>query len=171
MNSLNNGMVVVPILTPYGTQLVPMSVNQLLGSGMGAQMTGTDMNSLTQTFQQQQAANLRNIQAIQSQLRSLQTNQNPIVSSILQQAQAAQLNATAQKAQFGLDSHKMEMDKITAKLDQTKVKNTNSNKKDLGAIGDLRPMYRSSSRGQSSGFSSGNTSESDSGTSRNSTSP
>jgi hypothetical protein len=48
MNSLNNGMVVVPILTPYGTQLVPMSVNQLLGSGMGAQMTGTDMNSLTQ---------------------------------------------------------------------------------------------------------------------------
>jgi len=62
MNSLNNGMVVVPILTPYGTQLVPMSVNQLLGSGMGAQMTGTDMSSLTQTFQQQQVANLRNIQ-------------------------------------------------------------------------------------------------------------
>lgn len=99
-------MVVVPILTPYGTQLVPMSVNQLLGSGMGARMNGTDMNSLTQSFQQQQAANLRNIQAIQSQLRSLQTNQNPIVSSILQQAQAAQLNATAQKAQFGLDSQK-----------------------------------------------------------------
>lgn len=172
MNSLNNGMVVVPILTPYGTQLVPMSVNQLLGSGMGGQINGTDMNSLTQTFQQQQAANLRNIQAIQSQLRSLQTNQNPIVSSILQQAQAAQLNATAQKAQFGLDSHKMEMDKITAKLDQTKIKNANPNKKDLGAIGDLRPMYRSSSRSaQSSGFSSGNTSESDSGASRNSTSP
>jgi len=62
MNSLNNGMVVVPILTPYGTQLVPMSVNQLLGSGMGARMNGTDMNSLTQSFQQQQAANLRNIQ-------------------------------------------------------------------------------------------------------------
>ena len=62
MNSLNNGMVVVPILTPYGTQLVPMSVNQLLGSGMGGQINGTDMNSLTQTFQQQQAANLRNIQ-------------------------------------------------------------------------------------------------------------
>ncbi|CBY32358.1 unnamed protein product [Oikopleura dioica] len=171
MNSLNNGMVVVPILTPYGTQLVPMSVNQLLGSGMGARMNGTDMNSLTQSFQQQQAANLRNIQAIQSQLRSLQTNQNPIVSSILQQAQAAQLNATAQKAQFGLDSQKMEMDKITAKLDQTKIKSSDSNKKGLGAIGDLRPMYRSSSRGQSSGFSSGNTSESDSGTSRNSTSP
>ncbi|CAG5108691.1 Oidioi.mRNA.OKI2018_I69.chr1.g3910.t2.cds [Oikopleura dioica] len=171
MNSLNNGMVVVPILTPYGTQLVPMSVNQLLGSGMGNQMPSADLNSLTQTFQQQQAANLRNIQAIQSQLRSFQSNQNPIVSSILQQAQAAQLNATAQKAQFGHDSHKMEMDKITAKLDATKLQKSSSSKKDLGAIGDLRPMYRSTSRGQSSGFSSGNTSESDSGHSRNSISP
>lgn len=165
MNNVN-GMIVIPVLTPYGTQLVPMPMNQLMANGLGNNLDVNQLQALQQQAATQQAnamfnnlGGIRNMQAIQNQLRNLQNNQNPIVSSILQQAQQqAQILRNHQKltAQTAVQNAQPEK----AAVAPEKVK-----KNELGAIGDLRPMYRSQSRGQSSGFSSGNASESDSGSS------
>jgi hypothetical protein len=165
MNNVN-GMIVIPVLTPYGTQLVPMPMNQLMANGLGDNL---GVNQLA--LQQQAAAGLtqqanmsmlnnvagiRNMQTIQNQLRNLQNTQNPIVSSILQQQ--AQILRNHQKLTAQNVAANAKPEKAAPVPEKVK-------KNDLGAIGDLRPMYRSQSRGQSSGFSSGNNSESDSGSS------
>jgi hypothetical protein len=86
--SNNNQMIVIPILTPYGTQLVPMPMNQILANGnVNGMDAATSLNNLA--LQQQTAllnnvSGARNIQQLQNQMRNLQMSQNPIVSSILQ---------------------------------------------------------------------------------------
>lgn len=158
MNNVN-GMIVIPIMTPYGTQLVPMPMNQLMASGLG-----DNLGNLAMQQQQAQQANamlnnvagIRNMQTIQNQLRNLQNTQNPIVSSILQQQ--AQIIRQHQKLTASQTANQKAANQAANQIAEKK-------KNDLGAIGDLRPMYRSQSRGQSSGFSSENASESDSGSS------
>lgn len=177
-----NGMIVVPIMTPYGTQMVPMTMAQLMSGGMvgGQNDALSNLQQLQQltNFQQQAQAqqllggnnnnnnnnqnmrNMNNMQAnlMQSQMRAMQNAQNPIASSILQQqAQILRNHQKTQSAAFAAVAAANQ--KAVAEL----TSDTSGKKNGLGAIGDFRPMNRSASRGQSSGFSSGNASESDSG--------
>lgn len=177
-----NGMIVIPVLTPYGTQLVPMPMSQLMGQLSGQNGLGDNLGNLAmqqqlqsqmqqqlqsqQSMQQQSTqqanamlnnvAGMRNMQTIQNQLRNLQNSQNPIVSSILQQQ--AQILRNHQKL---VTSQTAVANKKAEQLDTMPEPNKNK----LGAIGDLRPMYRSQSRGQSSGFSSDGASDSGSSSS------
>jgi hypothetical protein len=174
MNNVN-GMIAIPVLTPYGTQWVPMPMNQLMsnglnGTGLSDNLGQGGLNQLAQL--QQQAATqqaVRNMQTLnmQNQLRNFQNTQNPIVSSILQQQAQILRNHQKLTAQnvAGQKTGQVEMQKVIEAEKAVAEKLGKSSKKSLGAIGDLRPMYRSQSRGQSSGFSSGNASESDSGSS------
>jgi len=172
-------MIVLPVLTPYGTQLVPMSMSQLLANPglLGDNMS--QIAQLSQIAQQQSSGNLQQLQRMQAALlgqnlnqsqklsQNLQNSQNPIVSSLLQQQ--AQLLRNHQK----LSQNQMapqsvpKIDQLSKGVNDLTLKNqsSKSEKKNLGAIGDFRPVYRSQSRGQSSGFSSGNNSESDSASS------
>jgi hypothetical protein len=185
-NVMNNQMIVLPVMTPYGTQLVPMSMSQLLANQglLGDNMS--NLAQLTQLAQQQMTSqnastgNMQQLQRMQAALLSqnlnqsqkfgqnLQTSQNPIVSSILQQQ--AQILRNHQKiSQNQLGSQNVpKIDQLSKSVNDMTLGNQTTKKaekKNLGAIGDLRPVYRSQSRGQSSGFSSGNNSESDSASS------
>jgi len=185
-NVMNNQMIVLPVMTPYGTQLVPMSMSQLLANQglLGDNMS--NLAQLTQLAQQQMTSqnastgNMQQLQRMQAALLSqnlnqsqkfgqnLQTSQNPIVSSILQQQ--AQILRNHQKiSQNQLGSQNVpKVDQLSKSVNDMTLGNQTTKKtekKNLGAIGDFRPVYRSQSRGQSSGFSSGNNSESDSASS------
>ena len=88
MNPIN-GMVMVPVMTPYGTQLIPMTMDQVMSQYGGNQShqhtAGNAKNqqqqqTATQQQQQQQSAQLQQ----QQQLQQLRMQQQL-------QAQAAQM--------------------------------------------------------------------------------
>lgn len=185
MNPIN-GMVMVPVMTPYGTQLIPMTMEQVMSQYGGNQQLPNNKHSSQQQQQQhqQQQAHQQNTHLqqqhqlqqmrMQQQLQAAQllksqqtmntfglgTQQsaagNPIVNSILQQ-----------QAQLILNQQKLDEVKKLAKATKAAIKQnkaaingsvgTSSGKGCYGTIGDLR--YRS---GTSSGFSSGSTDPSDS---------
>ena len=143
-------------------------MNQLMANGLGNNLDVNQQLALQQQAAQQAATqqanamlsnlggirNMQTMQNMQNQLRNLQNTQNPIVSSILQQ-----------QAQILRQHQKLTAQNAVQKPEKAGGAAEKVKKNELGAIGDLRPMYRSQSRGQSSGFSSGNASESDSGSS------
>ena len=143
-----------------GDNLGNLAMQQQLQSQMQQQLQ-SQQSMQQQSTQQANAmlnnvAGMRNMQTIQNQLRNLQNSQNPIVSSILQQQ--AQILRNHQKL---VTSQTAVANKKAEQLDTMPEPNKNK----LGAIGDLRPMYRSQSRGQSSGFSSDGASDSGSSSS------
>ena len=121
-----------------------------------------------QQLQRMQAALLgQNLNQSQKLSQNLQNSQNPIVSSLLQQqAQLLRNHQKLSQTQMAPQSVP-KIDQLSKGVNDLTLKNqsSKSEKKNLGAIGDFRPVYRSQSRGQSSGFSSGNNSESDSASS------
>jgi len=183
MNPIN-GMVMVPVMTPYGTQLIPMTMDQVMSQYGGNQQQQASANAKSghqqqpqqqqaTQLQQQQLQQLRMQQQLQAQAAQMLKNQqamasygmanqqpqnsgNSIVNSILQQ-----------QAQLILNQQKLDEVKKLAKATKAAIKQNkaalggsiggSSVKGGYGTIGDLR--YRS---GTSSGFSSGSTDPSDS---------
>lgn len=177
MNGMN-GMVMVPVITPYGTQLMPMAMNQLMAMNNQTATQQPKKNSVT-AAQQHQAA--------QQQLQQLQLQQQlQVQAQLIQKQQNALLGQTAgnnaannntivnsilqQQAQLLLNQQKLDEVKKLAKAAKMAAKSGSKSgsssgassvgsKGCLGTIGDLRSKYRS---GTSSGFSSGSTDPSDS---------
>jgi len=174
----------VPVMTPYGTQLIPMTMDQVMSQYGGNQQQQAAANAKSghqqqpqqqqaNQLQQQQLQQLRMQQQLQAQAAQMLKNQqamasygmanqqpqnsgNSIVNSILQQ-----------QAQLILNQQKLDEVKKLAKATKAAIKQNkaalggsiggSSVKGGYGTIGDLR--YRS---GTSSGFSSGSTDPSDS---------
>lgn len=174
----------VPVMTPYGTQLIPMTMDQVMSQYGGNQQQQAAANAKSghqqqpqqqqaTQLQQQQLQQLRMQQQLQAQAAQMLKNQqamasygmanqqpqnsgNSIVNSILQQ-----------QAQLILNQQKLDEVKKLAKATKAAIKQNkaalggsiggSSVKGGYGTIGDLR--YRS---GTSSGFSSGSTDPSDS---------
>ena len=89
MNPIN-GMVMVPIMTPYGTQLLPMTMNQILTQyGVGNnQATGKNAHANAQAnanMAQQQLNQLQLQQQLQVQAALLAKNQQNLVNFGLNQ--------------------------------------------------------------------------------------
>ena len=89
MNPIN-GMVMVPIMTPYGTQLLPMTMNQILTQyGVGNnQATGKNAHANVQAnanMAQQQLNQLQLQQQLQVQAALLAKNQQNLVNFGLNQ--------------------------------------------------------------------------------------
>jgi hypothetical protein len=187
---MNNGMIVLPILTPYGTQLVPMPIDQLINNNSGNLANLAMLQSANMLGNQTMLPNSNSIQsqlnanaAAAAQLNALRTLNaaaanhaaaNPTSASLTlenilkQQAinQATNQATEAAKAKASLQR------KVSAQMLNTKTQSTSSGSSpstsgksspnNLGTIGDLRPLFRSGNRSTTSGFSSGNNSESDS---------
>ena len=87
MNPIN-GMVMVPIMTPYGTQLLPMTMNQILtqygvGNNPQPNLNGKTTNA---NMAQQQLNQLQLQQQLQVQAALLAKNQQNLVNFGLNQA-------------------------------------------------------------------------------------
>ena len=77
MNGMN-GMVMVPVITPYGTQLMPMAMNQLMA--MNNQATQSNKKTTQQQqLQQQQLQQLQLQQQLQVQAQLIQKQQSALL--------------------------------------------------------------------------------------------
>ena len=86
MNPMN-GMVMVPIMTPYGTQLLPMTMNQILTQyGVGNNQPNLNGKTTNANMAQQQLNQLQLQQQLQVQAALLAKNQQNLVNFGLNQA-------------------------------------------------------------------------------------
>lgn len=86
MNPIN-GMVMVPIMTPYGTQLLPMTMNQILTQyGVGNNQPNLNGKTTNANMAQQQLNQLQLQQQLQVQAALLAKNQQNLVNFGLNQA-------------------------------------------------------------------------------------
>jgi hypothetical protein len=113
MNPMN-GMVMVPIMTPYGTQLLPMTMNQILTQyGVGNNQPNLNGKTTNANMAQQQLNQLQLQQQLQVQAALLAKNQQNLVNFGLNQAgskangnQIGMISIFYQKIYFSVTSRK-----------------------------------------------------------------
>jgi len=187
MNPIN-GMVMVPVMTPYGTQLIPMTMDQVMSQYGGnqshqhnnannaknQQQQPTQQQSAQLQQQQQQLQQLRMQQQLQAQAAQMLKSQQAMANYGLAAGQQSNTGNSIvnsilqQQAQLILNQQKLDEVKKLAKATKAAIK---QNKAALGGsmgsssgkgsgYGTIGDLrYRS---GTSSGFSSGSTDPSDS---------